>query len=92
MHFPHAHRGSYFTTFRKGDWKLIYHYNPETPENPDCVLYNLANDPIESTNLAQAEPQKLKEMLTAMVERLDKEGALYPVDKDGNELRCKGIK
>lgn len=92
MHFPHAHRGSYFTTFRKGDWKLIYHYNPETPENPDCVLYNLANDPIESTNLAQAEPKKLKEMLTAMVERLDKEGALYPVDKDGNELRCKGIK
>ena len=27
MHFPHEHRGSYFTSYRKGDWKLIYYYN-----------------------------------------------------------------
>ena len=92
MHFPHAHRGNYFTTFRKGDWKLIYHYNPETPESPDCLLFNLVNDPIESTNLAQFEPKKLNEMMTTMIERLEEERALYPVDKDGNELRCKVIK
>ena len=31
MHFPHEHRGSYFTTYIDGDWKLIYYYNPECP-------------------------------------------------------------
>ena len=92
MHFPHEHRGSYFTTFRKGDWKLIYYYNPETPESPDYRLYNLAIDPIESMDRAQTEPEKLKEMLSGMAERLEQEGALYPVDKDGQVLKCKGIK
>lgn len=86
MHFPHEHRGSYFTTFRKGDWKLIYHYNPEKPESPDCLLYNLAKDEAETTNLAQSEPEKVKAMVREMAQRLKSEGALYPVDKDGNAL------
>ena len=35
MHFPHGeHRCNYFTTYRKGKWKLIYYYNPETPDRP----------------------------------------------------------
>ena len=32
MHFPHAHRGSYFTTYRMGDWKLIYYYLPDASQ------------------------------------------------------------
>jgi len=29
MHYPHApHRSDYFTTYRDGDWKVIYHYYP----------------------------------------------------------------
>lgn len=87
MHFPHEHRGSYFTTFRKGDWKLIYHYNPQTPSQPDCLLYNLANDPVEATNLAQSLPAKVKELVKEMTKRLEREGALYAVDKAGNELK-----
>lgn len=86
MHFPHQHRGSYFTTFRKGDWKLIYYYNPETPENPGYKLYDLGSDPFETTDLAAVETGKLKYMVAEMAGRLEGEGALYPVDKDGNTL------
>lgn len=87
MHFPHEHRGSYFTVFRKGDWKLIYYYHPETPDKPACKLYHLGNDPIESTDLASSEPGKVKEMVKEMSLRLEQEGALYPVDKEGNALK-----
>lgn len=87
MHFPHAHRGSYFTTFRQRDWKLIYHYNPKTPAQPDCLLYDLKNDPNEAKNLAQAEPERLRRMIMKMAERLVEEGALYSIDKDGNALK-----
>ena len=45
MHFPHEHRGSYFTTYREGDWKLIYYYNPELPNRPAYELYNLKKIP-----------------------------------------------
>ncbi|BEG99420.1 sulfatase [Bacteroides sedimenti] len=86
MHFPHEHRGSYFTTFRKGDWKLIYHYNPENPGSPGYQLYNLAKDETETTNLVKSEPEKLKAMVSEMTQRLKAEGALYPVDKDGKAL------
>lgn len=87
MHFPHEHRGSYFTTFRQGDWKLIYYYNPKTPSRPGYLLYNLKNDPIEATNLAASEPIKVKQMVKRMAEKLEQEGALYPVDEAGNALK-----
>ena len=44
MHFPHEHRGSYFTSYRKGDWKLIYYYNPEHPDAPYYKLFNLSEE------------------------------------------------
>jgi hypothetical protein len=29
MHYPHSpHRTEYFTVWRDGDWKVIYHYFP----------------------------------------------------------------
>lgn len=87
MHFPHEHRGSYFTTYRKGDWKLIYYYNPEQPDKPSCKLYNLQEDPFEKNDLIKQEPEKAKSLFFAMVNRLEKEGALYPVDKDKKEIR-----
>jgi hypothetical protein len=40
----------------------------------------LQNDPYEKTNLAKSEPEKLKDMTQAMIARLEKEDALYPVD------------
>ena len=75
-HFPHSHRSSNFTAFRKGDWKLIYRYKGKTKHE----LYDLQNDPFEKTNLAGSETAKLKEMTQAMIDRLEKEDALYPVD------------
>lgn len=85
--FPHNHRGSYFTVYREEDWKLIYYYNPEHPERPDCILYNLKNDPYEHHEISSKYPQKALDMLRRMKVRLEKEGALYPVDFEGNEIR-----
>ncbi|MGA0039525.1 MAG: sulfatase [Pirellulales bacterium] len=88
MHFPHSHRSSYFTVFRDGDWKVIYHYLPE--QNPAKVryeLFNLAEDPFEKQNLAEAQPLKLAEMMAGLVAELESHAALYPVDETGKALR-----
>ena len=45
MHFPHAHRGSYFTTYRMGDWKL------EFDMLGNGEMYNVKKDPSEMKNL-----------------------------------------
>lgn len=87
MHFPHSHRGSYFTSYRDGDWKLIYHYNPKLPDNPIYELYNLKKDPGENNNLATDETGRLVTMIRAMAKQLEAEGALYPVDASGNALK-----
>lgn len=87
MHFPHEHRGSYFTTYREGDYKLIYYYNPERPDRPAYELYNLKKDPIEIHNLATTDTKRLVAMMEAMIKQLEAEGALYPEDKDGNILK-----
>ena len=87
MHFPHEHRGSYFTTYRKGDWKLIYYYNPTTPHAPSYKLYNLSEDPYEENDVSATNPSRLKKLFKQMVRRLELENALYPVDKDGVELK-----
>ena len=65
MHFPHEHRGNYFTTFIDGDWKVIYHYNPKNPTQPKYELYNLANDPYEMNDLSQKKT-KLNSEIYAM--------------------------
>ena len=78
MHFPHKHRSSYFTVYREGDWKLIYHYFPDRAQQPDRYqLFNLKDDLSESNNLAKSKPEKLQDMIQAMAERLEMEGALY---------------
>ena len=85
MHFPHGeHRANYFTTYRKGDWKLVYYYNPETPGQPLWKLYNLKTDPYEASDLAEKHPEQAALLIKQMKERLAEENALYPVDKDGN--------
>lgn len=86
MHFPHEHRGSYFTTYRKGDWKLIYYYHPETDGKASCKLFNLKDDPYEHHDLAAQHPETVRRLCTLMAARLEAEGALYPIDKSGNTL------
>lgn len=85
MHYPHEHRGNYFTTYRKGDWKIIYYYNPQTGV-PAYKLYNLKEDPYEKNDLSRSKKDILKKMCSMMYDRLQIEAAVYPQDKNGNEL------
>jgi len=87
MHFPHKHRGSYFTVYREGDWKVIYQYLPEVCKiKKRYRLYNLADDLSESNDLAPSMPEKVNELMGKMIQRLNEENALYP-EKNGKELR-----
>ena len=81
MHYPHApHRSDYFTCYRDGDWKVIYHYFPSpASEGSHYQLYNLAEDPFESTNLASTRPHQLRRMVKSLTRSLEEHGALYPV-------------
>jgi len=85
MHYPHSpHRTDYFTVYRSGEWKVIYHYFPsEVSENSHYQLFNLAKDPFEQKNLAASEPAELSRMMQGLVAAMEKQNALHPVDKDG---------
>lgn len=87
MHFPHNHRGSYFTVYREGDWKLVYYYNPEHSERPDCVLFNLKNDPYEHQEVSAQNPSTTLFMLNRMKARMEKEGARYPENFEGETIK-----
>ncbi|NBR86591.1 MAG: N-acetylgalactosamine-6-sulfatase [Verrucomicrobia bacterium] len=84
MHYPHSpHRSDYFTTYRDGDWKVIYHYFPtEASEGSHYQLFNLKSDPFEQKNHAATDPAQLKRLMQGLVVRLEKQGAVYPVDKE----------
>lgn len=49
------------SSIRQGDYKLIDFYDQKRVE-----LYNLKNDPGEKVNLAQSDPKRTQEMLTAL--------------------------
>ena len=87
MHYPHQHRGSYFTTYRDGDWKLIYYYQPKKDGKSKKLLYNLKEDPYENSDLASKQPEQLHRMINKMKRQLEAENAIFPVDSEGNELR-----
>lgn len=88
MHFPHRHRSVHFTSLRKGDWKVIYHYFPgPTSENERYQLFNLKLDPAEQENLAATQPEELRRMMQLLVNELEQADALYPVDESGQPLR-----
>lgn len=87
MHFPHNHYGSYFTVYREDNWKLIYYYTPERPERPDYALYDLSTDEKEQDDLSRVNKGKCVEMIKKMISALESEGAQYPVDFVGREIR-----
>jgi arylsulfatase A-like enzyme len=82
MHYPHApHRSNYFTCYRRGDWKVIYHYYPsEASEGSHYQLYNLHDDPFEQNNLAASKPDELKVMMQGLAASMERHNSLYPVD------------
>jgi len=85
MHYPHSpHRSDYFTCYRHGDWKVIYHYYPsKASEDSHFQLYNLAKDPFEQKNLSTAKPDQLRVMMQGLIAGLERQNALYPVGRDG---------
>ncbi|HWB00088.1 MAG TPA: sulfatase-like hydrolase/transferase [Pirellulales bacterium] len=89
MHYPHSpHRSTYFTVWRNGPWKVIYHYFPsDASEGSHYQLYNLADDPFEQHNLASAQPQELRRMMRELIAALDDCQAVYPVGDDGKPVK-----
>ena len=87
MHYPHSHRTDYFTSYRKGNWKVIYHYFPsEVSENSHYQLFDLGADPFEQKNLAATNPVELKRMMQELITRMEIQKAQYPHEKDSIEL------
>lgn len=84
MHYPHSpHRTDYFTCYRHGDWKVIYHYFPSAvSEGSHYQLFNLATDPFEQENLASQQPAELRRLMQELIIGLERQNAVYPVDKD----------
>ena len=93
MHYPHApHRSNYFTCYREGKWKVIYHYFPSRDsEGSRYQLYDLAEDPSEQNNLAASEPARLRKMMTSLLASLEAHQALYPVANAGSKIAAKPI-
>ena len=85
-HYPHPRNGEnhFFTTWRDGDWKVIYHYLAEGDER--YALYNLSTDPSESNNLAKERPKKLRSIMQRMIQELRSQNATYPL-KNGQAVK-----
>ena len=90
MHYPHSpHRSDYFTSYRDGAWKVIYHYIPsKASDGSHYQLFNLVEDPFEQINLADSNPVELKRMMQGLVESLVQHNALYPIES-GTKLAMK---
>jgi arylsulfatase A-like enzyme len=82
MHYPHApHRTDYWTSYRDGDWKVIYHYFPTAvSQGNHYQLYNLRSDPFEQQDLASTHPLELKRLMQALIAGLEAQHAVFPVD------------
>jgi arylsulfatase A-like enzyme len=85
MHYPHSpHRSDYWTSYRDGEWKVIYHYIPsESTKGAHYQLFNLKTDPSEQHDLAEGRPVELRRMMRRLIAALEECHALYPVDNDG---------
>lgn len=95
MHYPHGpHRSNYFTVWRDGPWKVIYHARPEdetrnrvTLGGGNYELFHLGKDPFEQRNLAAVKSDQLETLMKGMAAALEEHGARYPVDAEGREIR-----
>jgi len=74
---------SYARALRKGDWKAVFlppvaqSIAPELPVNR-WLLFNLAADPGETTDLAAKEPGKLRELVSAWEAYAKETGVVMP--------------
>ncbi len=77
-HYPHYGNqgGDPSSVIREGDWKLIHYYEDGHEE-----LYNLKTDLEETTDVASANPKRVKTMSTKLFAYLNEVGARFP-EKD----------
>lgn len=75
-HYPHYGNqgGQPSSIIRLGDWKLIHYYEDGREE-----LYNLKNNPEESTDLAGSNPELVSELSERLFSYLHDVGARFPV-------------
>ncbi|HEY9560897.1 MAG TPA: sulfatase [Anseongella sp.] len=74
-HYPHYGNqgGEPSSIIRLGDWKLIHYYEDDREE-----LYQLADDPYESNNVAANQTEKVEELHTLLFEYLEETDAVFP--------------
>ncbi len=73
-HLPHYHHSTPAGAIRQGDWKLIEFFETDTVE-----LYHLGRDASEQHNLADAEPERVRVLRTALGGWREHVGARLPV-------------
>ncbi len=75
-HFPHYHGSGWKpgSAIRKGNWKLVVHY-----EDNHTELFNLETDTGETTNIALINIEKTEELKTILHEKLTGSNASLPV-------------
>jgi arylsulfatase A-like enzyme len=74
-HYPHYHIGGAtpYGAIRSGNYRLIEFF-----EDGRLELYNLQDDPLEQTNLAQREPERVKTLQSKLAAWRESVGAQMP--------------
>ena len=74
-HYPQYHTSGNTpcSAMIDGDWKVVHHYEDQQNE-----LYNLKQDPNETTNLANLDPVRTEKLWKKLKSLLDSMGAKYP--------------
>jgi len=73
FHYPHYHHSRPAGVIRTRDWKLVEFF-----EHGDLELYNLKDDLSETTNLAEKNSEKAKELQGKLIAWRNSVGALLP--------------
>lgn len=75
-HFPHYHGSAWKpgSALRKENWKLVVYYEENRTE-----LFNLADDPGETTDLSTKNTEKVNELKKLLDQKLAETGAKFPV-------------
>jgi arylsulfatase A-like enzyme len=78
---PHGPGIGSTSTIRSGDWKLVYWY-----ANQSFDLFNIREDIGEKNNLAEKNPEKVKELASKLGQHLRSVNALRPTYKKTGEI------
>ena len=75
-HYPHYHPGGAtpYSAIRAGDWKLIQYYEDGRHE-----LFDLAQDPGETRNVAAEQPQRVMDLSRRLADWQGRVGAQWPM-------------